>query len=126
MKFYFIFFLFYFSLFGCSKLKDDEKPKITVVLPKMNDTIRSNNTEVDLQFYASDNLGLSSLILEINDVSGNNYFSDTKTLHGKEYSYKNSFIVLKNTKIKPLVMKIHIQDENQNEEVCYTTFYLAP
>jgi hypothetical protein len=94
--------------------------------PKSNDTIPGNNSEVYLEFTASDNNTLANLYLEINDVNGNNYFTDTKTLAGQNYSYKNSFIVLKNTKLKALVMKVNIIDEAKNESLSTRTFYLAP
>jgi hypothetical protein len=94
--------------------------------PKTNDTISGNNSEVFLEFTASDNNRLASLYLEINDENGKNYFTDTKTLAGQNYSYKNSFLVLKNTKLKALVMKVSILDETKNESLSLRTFYLAP
>ena len=126
MKFQFIFLFLLVTTFGCSKLNDSEKPVITITSPKTNDTIPASTSEVNLQFTATDNSALSSLILEINDLAGNNYFADTKSLYGKNYSYKNSFVVVKNTKLKALVMKVIILDEAKNESVSTTSFYLAP
>ena len=126
MKFIFTFCLFVSISLGCRKLNDVEKPIINILSPKSNDTISGNNSEVYLEFTASDNNTLANLYLEINDVNGNNYFSDTKTLAGQNYSYKNSFIVLKNTKLKALVMKVNIIDEAKNESLSTRTFYLAP
>ena len=126
MKFIFIFCLFVSISLGCRKLNDVEKPIINILSPKSNDTISGNNSEVYLEFTASDNNTLANLYLEINDVNGNNYFSDTKTLAGQNYSYKNSFLVLKNTKLKALVMKVNIIDEAKNESLSTRTFYLAP
>lgn len=110
----------------CSKLKDTEKPIISIISPKSNDTIFGTNSEVHLDFTASDNSKLSSILLEINDLNGKNYFTDTKTLTGQNYSYKNSFLVLKNTKLKALVMQVKILDESDNENIALSTFYLAP
>jgi hypothetical protein len=126
MKLIFIFCLFVTIFLGCSKLNDSEKPIISILSPKTNDTISGNNSEVFLEFIASDNIKLASLYLEINDVNGNNYFADTKTLAGQNYSYKNSFLVVKNTKLKALVMKVNIVDEAKNESLSTRTFYLAP
>jgi hypothetical protein len=126
MKFQFIFFLLIITTFGCNKLKDNEKPVITITSPKTNDTITGNTSEINLQFTATDNSALSSLSLEINDLTGNNYYTDSKALYGKNYSYKNSFEVVKNTKLKALVMKVIILDEAKNESISTTTFYLAP
>ena len=126
MKFIFIFCLFVSISLVCRKLNDVEKPIINILSPKSNDTISGNNSEVYLEFTASDNNTLANLYLEINDVNGNNYFSDTKTLAGQNYSYKNSFLVLKNTKLKALVMKVNIIDEAKNESLSTRTFYLAP
>ncbi len=126
MKFHFIFFLLIITTFGCSKLNDNEKPVITIISPSTNDTIPSSTSEVNLQFTATDDSALSSVILEINDLHGNNYFADSKALYGKNYSYKNSFIVLKNNKLRALVMKVILLDEAKNESVSSTSFYLAP
>ena len=126
MKFQFIFFLLVITTFGCSKLNDKEQPVITITSPKTNDTIPASTSEVNLQFTATDNNALSSLILEINDLTGNNYYTDSKSLYGKNYSYKNSFTVVKNTKLKELVMKVIILDEAKNESISSTSFYLAP
>ena len=126
MKFIFTFCLFVSISLGCRKLNDVEKPIISILSPKSNDTIPGNNSEVYLEFTASDNNTLANLYLEINDVNGNNYFSDTKTLAGQNYSYKNSFLVLKNTKLKALVMKVNIIDDAKNESLSTRTFYLAP
>ncbi len=126
MKFQFIFFLLVITTFGCSKLNDKEQPVITITSPKTNDTIPASTSEVNLQFTATDNNALSSLILEINDLTGNNYYADSKALYGKNYSYKNSFTVVKNTKLKALVMKVIVLDEAKNESISTTSFYLAP
>ncbi len=126
MKLIFIFCLFITICLGCSKLNDSEKPSINILSPKTNDTISGNNSEVFLEFTASDNNKLASLYLEINDENGKNYFADTKTLAGQNYSYKNSFLVVKNTKLKALVMKVNILDEAKNESLSLRTFYLAP
>lgn len=126
MKFQFIFFLLVITAFGCSKLNDNEKPVITITSPKTNDTIPASTSEVNLQFTATDNNALSSLILEINDLNGKNYFADSKVIYGKNYSYKNSFTVVKNTKLKALVMKVIVLDEAKNESISTTSFYLAP
>ena len=126
MKFFFVLFTFLFSILGCSKLNDTEKPVITIISPKSNDTIPASLSEVNLQFTATDNIALSSLILEINDTNGSTYFADSKKMYGKNYSYKNSFVVLKNTKLKALVMKVHVLDDAKNDCVSKTTFYLAP
>ena len=126
MKFFFVLFTFLFSILGCSKLNDTEKPVITIISPNSNDTIPASLSEVNLQFTATDNIALSSLILEINDTNGSNYFADSKEIYGKNYSYKNSFVVLKNTKLKALVMKVHVLDDAKNECVSTRTFYLAP
>jgi hypothetical protein len=126
MKLILIYCLFIAFSIGCSKLNDSEKPSINILSPKTNDTISGNNSEVFLEFTASDNNKLTLLNLEINDENGKNYFADTKTLTGQNYSYKNSFLVLKNTKFKALVMKVNIQDESKNESLSLRTFYLAP
>lgn len=126
MKFFFVLFTFLFSILGCSKLNDIEKPVITIISPNQNDTITASYSEVSLQFTATDNIALSSLILEINDTNGSTYFADSKKMYGKNYSYKNSFVVLKNTKLKALVMKVHVLDDAKNDCVSTTTFYLAP
>jgi hypothetical protein len=126
MKFNFVFFSFLISILGCSKLNDTEKPVIKIISPNQNDTIPASSSEVSLQFTAIDNIALSSLILEINDTNGSTYFADSKKLYGKNYSYKNSFVVLKNTKLKALVMKVHVLDDAKNDCVSTTTFYLAP
>ena len=126
MKLIFIFCLFIAICLGCSKINDSEKPIINILSPKTNDTISGNNSEVFLEFTASDNNRLASLNLEINDENGKNYFADTKILAGQNYSYKNSFLVLKNTKLKALVMKVNILDESKNESLSLRTFYLAP
>ena len=126
MKFFFVLFTFLFSILGCSKLNDTEKPVITIISPNSNDTIPASLSEVNLQFTATDNIALSSLILEINDTNGSTYFADSKKMYGKNYSYKNSFVVLKNTKLKALVMKVHVLDDAKNDCVSTTTFYLAP
>ncbi len=126
MKFFFVLFTFLFSILGCSKLNDTEKPVITIISPNSNDTIPASLSEVNLQFTATDNIALSSLILEINDTNGSNYFADSKVIYGKNYSYKNSFAVVKNTKLKALVMKVHVLDDAKNECVSTRTFYLAP
>lgn len=126
MKLIVIFCLFITICLGCSKLNDSEKPSINILSPKTNDTIFGNNREVFLEFTASDNNRLASLNLEINDENGKNYFADTKTLAGQNYSYKNSFLVVKNTKLKALVMKVNILDEAKNENLSLCTFYLAP
>ncbi len=126
MKLIVIFYLFVTICLGCSKLNDSEKPSINILSPKTNDTISGNNREVFLEFTASDNNRLASLNLEINDENGKNYFADTKTLAGQNYSYKNSFLVVKNTKLKALVMKVNILDEAKNENLSLCTFYLAP
>ena len=126
MKFFFVLLTFLFSILGCSKLNDTEKPVITIISPNSNDTIPASLSEVNLQFTATDNIALSSLILEINDTNGSNYFADSKKMYGKNYSYKNSFVVLKNTKLKALVMKVHVLDDAKNDCVSTTTFYLAP
>ena len=126
MKFFFVLLTFLFSILGCSKLNDTEKPVITIISPNSNDTIPASLSEVNLQFTATDNIALSSLILEINDTNGSNYFADSKVIYGKNYSYKNSFAVVKNTKLKALVMKVHVLDDAKNECVSTRTFYLAP
>jgi hypothetical protein len=126
MKFFFVLLTFLFSILGCSKLNDTEKPVITIISPNSNDTIPASLSEVNLQFTATDNIALSSLILEINDTNGSTYFADSKKMYGKNYSYKNSFVVLKNTKLKALVMKVHVLDDAKNDCVSTTTFYLAP
>ena len=126
MKFFFVLFTFLFSILGCSKLNDTEKPVITIISLNSNDTIPASLSEVNLQFTATDNIALSSLILEINDTNGSNYFADSKVIYGKNYSYKNSFAVVKNTKLKALVMKVHVLDDAKNECVSTRTFYLAP
>jgi hypothetical protein len=126
MKFIFVFFILLFLTLGCSKLNDTEKPVITIISPILNDTIAASTSDVNLQFKATDNTALSSLVLEINDTNGSTYFTDSKELFGKNYSYKNSFVVLKNTKLKALVMKVHVLDDTKNECVSTTTFYLAP
>lgn len=126
MKFIFLIFLITLISIRCSKLKDTEKPIISILSPKSNDTIFGTNSEVHLDFTASDNSKLSSILLEINDLNGKNYFTDTKTLTGQNYSYKNSFLVLKNTKLKALVMQVKILDESDNENIALSTFYLAP
>ena len=64
MKFFFVLFTFLFSILGCSKLNDTEKPVITIISPNSNDTIPASLSEVNLQFTATDNNALSSLILE--------------------------------------------------------------
>lgn len=126
MKFIFLLCFIIFGTISCSKFKDTEKPIITILSPRSNDTITGSNTEVFLNFSASDNEKLSSLLLEISDTNGNTYFTDTKTLSGLNYSYKNSFLVLKNTKIKALVMKVRILDVSGNENIALSSFYLAP
>ena len=110
----------------CGKLSDSVKPVITIISPIHKDTIPGEENEVVMQFTASDDKALSSLILEINDENGINYFADTKQIFGTSYSYKNSFIVFKHSKIKELIMTVHVMDENKNETVVSSDFYLAP
>ena len=114
-------------MLGCSKLNDSEKPVITILSPNPNDTIPASTSEVILQFTATDNTALSSLSLEINDTNGNNFFTDSKELDGEKYSYKNSFMIVKQpTKTKALIFSIQLTDENKNQVISNSTFYISP
>jgi len=126
MKLLYIALLLLLTTYSCSKQNDSEKPVISISSPKTNDTIPASSSEVVIQFSATDNNALASLLLEINDLNGNNYFTDSKAIYGKNYSYKNSFVVVKNTKLKALLMKVTILDEAKNESTATTSFYLAP
>ena len=127
MKLIFIFCLFITICLGCSKLNDSEKPSINILSPKTNDTIPANSMEVNLQFTATDNTGLASVRLGIKDANGENYFTDSKEIQGKEYSYKNSFVIISHpSKIKSLIFSIQLTDNNKNESVTNTTFHIAP
>lgn len=111
----------------CSKFGDTEKPIITINSPLNQDTIPGAASEVIMQFTATDNKSLSSLILEISDSNGNKYFSDTKSIFGTSYNYKNSFSIAKHSsKYKELTMTVHIIDETNNEAISSTTFFIAP
>ena len=119
----------FFGLFifiRCGKLSDKVKPMITIISPHTKDTIPGVDNEVTMQFTASDNDALTSLILDISDINGINYFADTKQIFGTSYTYKNSFIVSKHSKMKELIMTVHVLDENKNETVVTSDFYLAP
>ena len=110
----------------CGKMTDKIKPTVTIISPLTKDTILGTESEVVMQFNAKDDNALTSLILEINDVNGINYFADTKQIFGTSYSYKNSFSVSKHSKIKELIMTVHVLDENKNETVVSSDFFLAP
>ena len=111
----------------CSKFEDTEKPIITIQSPLNHDTIPGAVSEVTMQFTATDNKSLSSLILEITDSNGNNNFSDTKSIFGTNYNYKNSFIIAKHSsKYKELIMTVHIIDETKHEAIASSTFLIAP
>lgn len=114
-------------LSSCSKMGDTEKPKITITSPIHKDTIYGSETEVLMQFTASDNASLTSLILEIKDSNGSVLFADSKQIFGTSYTYKNSFVITKTPlKTRELTMFVHITDESNNEEVTSTTFFISP
>ena len=125
----YVVFCFFTSILlsSCSKMGDTEKPKVTITSPNQKDTISGSVSEVSMQFNASDNISLSSLILEITDSNGSVLFADSKQIFGTSYAYKNSFVITKHpSKIKELTMVVHISDESHNEEITSATFYLAP
>ena len=127
MKFIPLCLYFLTLLTGCNKVGDTEKPKVSISYPINNDTIPVTESEVIMQFTATDNTALSSLILDITDVNGNSFFADSKEIYGTSYNYKNSFsILIHPSKTKELIMTVHILDENKNESISTSTFYLAP
>lgn len=127
MKLIVISFLSVIVFSRCSKMGDTEKPTINISSPTINDTISGNEDEVIMQFTATDNESLSTLVLEIQDTNGVNLFADSKQIFGTNYSYKNSFLILKHPlKTKELFMTVHISDESHNEHVSSTRFFLAP
>jgi hypothetical protein len=116
--------LIYFS--SCSKGSDSQKPVVTIITPIAHDTIPNSESEIMMQFTATDNSSLSSIILEINDANGSNVYADTKEIYGTSYSYKNSFVILKHPlKTKELIMTVHVLDENKNETIVSDDFFIA-
>lgn len=111
----------------CKKVNDTEKPKISITSPINKDTLPVSQSEVLMQFTATDNKDLSSMIIDISDDVGNNYYGESKEIYGTTYTYKNSFNILVHpSKIKTLTMTVHILDQSKNETIESSTFFLSP
>lgn len=114
-----------FVLSSCLKNEDLNNPTLTLISPKENDTLTDSQSEYNIQFKASDDVGLKSETLKITDETGKSLTSEKRNIYGTSYSYTNTFVFGGTPgKITKLYLSIEIEDEGSNITNDVIPFYV--
>ena len=110
----------------CNKDKDLTSPKITIISPKNQDTIKDANNEIKIQFIITDNVGLESSSITLYNDQSSKLIGETKLISGTTFNYENS-ISVSGTKnqLKRLNLKVESQDINGNKSIQENSFYIS-
>ena len=119
-----LFFVLFFAI-SCKKNEDKTKPTILLISPKENDTLTDYQSEYNIQFRATDDVGLKSETLKITDDSGKTLSSEKRSIYGTSYSYTNTFVFGGTPgKIIKLYLSVEIEDEASNITDNITPFFI--
>lgn len=111
-----------------SSSSDTEKPVITIAEPTANDTLTySIDPEIHIEFTATDNNALHSLLVELKDDNNTILQSSSPdVLNLKTYSFHTHFIPSAFTVVKKYTIKIEAKDHAENTLLKELSVYMKP
>lgn len=122
-------FLFLFVLainIQCTKKNADTTvPSISLVTPQNNDTINGLQSEIPIEFIATDNDRLDEMEMNIYDSIGKNVAHEKTSIFGTSFHYTSAInFQSSSTKRKELELEIKIKDKSGNSQSSRTKFYI--
>lgn len=104
-------------LFSCHKNsgQDAERPKISIVEPLLNDTLHlSSGEELHIEFTLTDNTGLHSLQVKLNDENGFEYLNAAPDVMNLKVYPFHTHLTPSITSTKRMTLKVMAEDHAMN------------
>jgi hypothetical protein len=125
-----ILFLLSSLLFTACKKQSEEidinAPTIDIDDPTPNDTYPSLTGDCHMEFTATDDVELSGILVNITNMAGTNFYSNSLTIHSKTYDYHDHLVVTGITSVTPFILKITVTDKSGSTVNKTIPFYLKP
>lgn len=113
---------------SCSKNDEDiAAPLIRIIQPAANDTVQITNGYITIKVFASDNVEIKDMEMNIKDESGTVLFNyDLDDLGDRSYTCIENFYPEHITEVTKLKLNVTFQNEYKNWESKTIDFFVKP